>query len=332
MEIRRRTTANYVLNGLLAGAMSALVCFAQKPPASQSAGKSAAQSSSASQASAAESPHKVVLKVDNTQVTKADIDYLIGSLSPQVQRAVATRGKKPVGDEYAMMVLLSEKAKSQHLDATPDFQRRIALEKLQLLAQAEYQQIAQNIKVSPQEISTYYNTHKGEFEEAQVREFVVRKKPANAKADAPGLPVTEAKARLASIQKAIEAGTDLKQVAKRFDVPNTVIVNPEPVTVRKGEMLPALDKVAFALKDNQFSQPVDTPQALVLLQMLKRQQPSEQAVSDEIENALQQQKLKTALDDIKAKANIWMDPEYFKAPEAEQSSGVPGASRGAVHQ
>lgn len=302
MGICRRKTARIALNGFLAGALSALVCFAQKPAASQSAAETSSQ--------------KVVLKVGEAQVTKAEIDYLISSLSPQAQKALATRGKRPVGDEYAMMVLLSEKAKSEHLDATPEFQRRIALEKLQLLAQAEYRRIARNITVSQEEISTYYNAHKAEFEEARLREFVVRKKPANAKPGSPGLPVVEAKARLAAIQKAIEAGGDLKQVAKQFDVPNTVIVNPEPVTVRKGEMLPALDKAAFELKDNQFSQPVDTPRALVLLQMVKLQQPDLQAVSGEIENSLRQQKIKSTLDDMKAKANIWMDPEYFKAPGA----------------
>lgn len=305
MGIYRRKTARIVLNGFLAGALSALVCFAQKPAASHSAVDTSSQ--------------KVVLKVGDAQITKADIEYLISSLSPRVQKAVATRGKRPVGDEYAMMVLLSQKAKSDHLDTTPDFQRRMALEKLQLLAQAEYQRIAQNITVSQEEISTYYNAHKAEFEEAQLREFVVRKKPENAKPDSPGLPVVEAKARLAAIQKAIEAGSDLKQVAKRFDVPNTVIVNPQPVTVHRGEMLPALDKAAFELEDNQFSQPVDTPQALVLLQMLKLQKPDLQAVSGEIQNTLRQQKLKTTLDEMKAKANIWMDPDYFNA--AGSSSG-----------
>ncbi|MEJ2008166.1 MAG: peptidyl-prolyl cis-trans isomerase [Acidobacteriota bacterium] len=330
MEIRRRKMARIVLNSLLGGTLSALVCFAQTSPASHPAGKSAAQSSSATASAQAASPEKVVLKVGETNVTKADIDYLIGSLNPQVQKAVALRGRKPVGDEYAMMLLLSQKAQSEKLDASPEFQRKLALEKLQLLAQEEYRHMAESIKVSPDEISAYYNAHKGDFEEAELREFVIRKKPADAKAGAKGLPEEEAKARLAAIQKAIEGGTDVKQVAKQFDVPNVVMVNPEPVTVHKGEMLPALDKAAFELKENQFSQPVETPQALVLLQMLKRQQPGMQAVSSQIEDSLRQQKLKTALDDIRAKANIWMDPDYFKAPEPARTSGALGGSSGAA--
>jgi len=325
MGIRRRKIARMVLNGLLAGAASALICFAQNPPARRAASKSAAHGSSASHASANASPtQKVVLRVGDAKVTQADVDYLIGSLSPQVQKAVASQGRKPVGDEYAMMLLLSQKARSEHMDAAPDFQQRIALEKLQLLAQEEYRRIAGGIQVSPDEIGAYYNAHKNDFEEAQVREFVVRKKPADAKAGDPGLSAVEAKARLAAIQKALEAGTDIKQVAKQFDVPNVVMVNPEPQTVHRGEMMPALDEAAFGLKDNQFSEPVDTPQALVLLQVMEHQQPELKTVSPQIENELRQQKLHAALDDIKAKANIWMDPEYFKASEA--SSGATSAA------
>lgn len=330
MELRRRKMALMITNSLLVGALSAFVCFAQSSPAAPAAGKPAAKGAAQNHTSAeASSPQKVVLKVGNASVTRADVDFLIGSLSPQVQRAIASHGRKPVGDEYAMMVLLSQKAHNDRLDANPDFQRRIALDRLQLLAQEEYRKMEEAVQVTPDEISTYYNAHKSAFEEAEVREFVVRKKAPNAKADAPGLSEAEAKTRLASIRQAVEAGTDIKEVAKKFDVPNVVMVNPQPQTVHKGEMIPALDAVAFSLKDNQFSEPVDTPNALVLLQVLNRQQPDVKAVSPQIEKDLRQEKLKTAMDDLKAKANIWMDPEYFKEPQS--ASGASAMPKSPTH-
>ncbi len=91
-------------------------------------------------------------------------------------------------------------------------------------------------------------------------------------------------------------------------------------------MIPALDKAAFELKDNQFSQPVDTPQAMVLLQVLSHQQPDAKTVSGQIENQLRQEKLQTAVNDMKAKANIWMDPDYFKSAEGSaDTSATPKA-------
>lgn len=319
MEIVRRKTAFLISSSLLAVAIPALACFAQTSPAAKSAAKPASHSAATA---AKSSPQKVVIKVGDTQVTQAEVDYLIGSLSPQVRQAVSTRGRKPVGDEYAMMLLLSKKAHDEHLDAEPAVQRKIALEKLQILAQEEYQKIAEGIQISPDEINTYFTAHKSDFpEEANLREFVVRKKAADAKADDPGLSATEAKTRLAEIQKAVESGSDVADVAKKFDVPNAVMVNPKPVTVRKGEMIPALDKAAFDLQPNQFSAPLDTEQAVVLFQLLSRHQPDLKTVTPQIENDLRQQKLHATLDAMKAKANIWMDPDYFKEakPAAAES-------------
>jgi len=323
METVRRKTAFMISNGLLAAALSASICVAQGSSPQTSASSPSSQSATTAEAS---SPDKVVLKVGEDKVTKADVDYLIGSLSPQLQQAVARNGRKPVGDEYALMLLLSQKAKSEHLDASPDFQRKLALQKLQMLAQDEYRKMAEDIQVSPEEVNAYYTAHKSDFDEAQVREVVVRKKPANATSDTPGLSADEAKTRLAEIQKAIESGMDIKDVAKKFDVPNVVMVYPDPQTVRKGEMIPELDKAAFELKDNQFSQPVDTPQAMVLLQVLSHQEPDIKAVSGQIENQLRQEKLQTAVNDMKAKANIWMDPDYFKSADGSaDTSATPKA-------
>lgn len=324
MEIHISKRTDIVLKAILAGALSGVIGFAQTSPSQGlKPGSPRAGSTSASQ--------KVVMTVGNTKVTEADIDFLIENLSPQVRQAIATQGRGALGRQYSMMLLLSQKAVSDHLDASPAFQRDMALQRDQLLAHAEYQKLESEVKISPEELSAYYTAHKQDFEEASVREFVVRKKPANAKPGDPGLSQEEATARLDSIRKAILAGTDIVQVAKQFDVPNVVIIEPEPRTVRRGQLLPALDQAAFSLKDNQFSNLVNTPQAMVLLQVVGHNQPDLNDVSPEIESALRQQKVQAALDDLKAKASIWMDPVYFKSPSAPPASNPETAPQTPAH-
>jgi PPIC-type PPIASE domain len=327
MKISFARPASMALKTILTLALSAVVCFSQNSP-----GKAGATHKSSSPTPAASksvsSAQKVVLTVGNFKVTKEEMDFLFNSLSPQVRQAVATHGFSALGQEYALMLLLSQKALDDHLDASPDFRREIDLKKHQMLAQAEYRNLESQLKITPDEVSTYYNAHKENFEEANVREFVVRKKAEGAKPGDPGLATDEAKARLDSIRKAIVAGTDIAQVAKQFDVPNVVMVEPETRTVRRGELLPALEKAAFELKDNQFSEPLDTPQAIVEIQVVGHQQPELKEVSQAIENALRQQKLQVTLDDMKTKVKIWMDPEYFKtpAPQASAPEATPQAS------
>jgi PPIC-type PPIASE domain len=332
MNIHFSKPADMVLKTILAGVLSGVVCLAQTSPAPASKARSPQAKSSQSHAAAesASSPQKVVMTVGNVKVTKAEMDFLIENLNPQMRQAVATHGRGALGQEYSLMLLLSQKAINDHLDASPDLQREIALQRHQTLAQAEYRNMQGQLRINPDEVSTYYAAHKGDFEQASIREFVVRKKPENAKPNDPGLSPQEAKARLDSIHKAIAAGTDIALVAKQFNVPNVVMIEPEPRTVHRGQLLPALDKAAFELKDNQFSDPVDTPQALVELQVLAHQQPELKDISSEIENSLRQQKVQAAVDDLKAKANIWMDPDYFKSPSASQASS-PGSAPTPAH-
>ncbi|HUZ47585.1 MAG TPA: peptidyl-prolyl cis-trans isomerase [Terriglobia bacterium] len=318
MEVYFSRIAKTTLKAVFAGALSGLVCFGQSTPRPSTPKGSAAQKPTAT--ASASSPQKVVLTVGNVKVTRAEMDFLIQNLNPQLREAVAAHGRGALGQEYSLMILLSQKAVSDHLDASPDLRREIALQTHQTLAQAEYRDLASHISVNPEEISTFYTAHKEDFEEASIREFVVRKKAADAKADDPGLSPEAAKARLDSIRKAIVAGTAITQVAKQFDVPNAVMVEPEPRTIHRGQLLPALDKQAFELSANQFSEPVDTPNALVAIQVVSHQQPELKDVSAEIEKTLRQQKVQAALDDLKAKANIWMDPAYFKSPAASEAS------------
>ncbi len=325
MTISFPRAAGTIVKAGLTVVFSALVCFGQATShhAAKSAAKHPATSPHHAAAKTVSPSEKVVLKVGAAKVTKAEMDYIVNNLSPQARQAIAEHGLSTLGDEYSVMLLLSQKAVSNHLDASPDFRRQLALKKNQMLAAEEYRNLESQAKVSPDEISAFYNAHKSDFEEATIRKLVVRKKAADAKPDDPGLTPADAKARLDSIQKAITAGTDISDVAKKFDIPNVVAIDPEPTTVPRGRLLPALDKAAFELPINQFSEPVETSNAMVELQVLSRQQAALKDVTPAIENELRQEKVKVALDDMKAKANIWMDPNYFKPEPPAASSSEP---------
>jgi parvulin-like peptidyl-prolyl isomerase len=268
-----------------------------------------------------EPPDKVVLKVGDQQFTKADIDFLIENLPPQAQQAIAAKGKKPLGEQYALVVMLSQQAHLHHLDQTPAFVRKLALQKEQLEAQAAFEEINQQTKVSPEELQQYYTAHAADYDEITVRQFVIRKKAAEPKADPAhptastslGLSPEEAKARAEAIRKELVAGTDIKKVMEDFKAPD-VIIEAEPRTIRRGGMRPDMEKVAFALKDGEVSEPVDVPQALVFFQVTGHSHKDLKAVTPDIEKALRPPKVDAALDAVKKNANVWMDEQYFGAP------------------
>jgi len=323
----RLCLAIIMLLGLVAAPAFAEQASTPAKPATTPTAPSASKQSkeAAPTPSAAISPEKVVLKVGEAQVTKADIDFLVSNLKPQDQHNLATQGLRPLADEYVRMLLLSQQAINDHLESAPGIRERIQLQRQQMLAQAEYQKIAAEIKVSPEEISQYFTAHQSEFETAQVREFVIRKKAEGAKEPAVGLSPGEAQAKADSIRKALAAGTDAKKVKQDFELANVVMIDPEAHPVKHGQLLPPLDKAAFELKDGQVSEPMDTPQAIVFLQVVGHNHQEQKDAAAEIENSLKQKKLEAAFADLRQKTNVWMDDDYFKAQAAVSPASTPQA-------
>ncbi|HET7840040.1 MAG TPA: peptidylprolyl isomerase [Terriglobia bacterium] len=323
-----------VLLAALLGSILAAPGFGQQAPekaapatpaSKASAATAAAKSTPATPAAPAEDPKKVVMKVGTQSFTQADMEYLISSLSPQIQKAVAVQGKKPLGEQYAVMAALSQQAEKDRLDASELLRQELAFQRLQALAQAEYQKMSTEIKVSPDEINAYYTGHPTEFEEAQVREVVIRKKAEGAKDDTPGLSATDAHSRADEIRKALTAGTDPKKVAEQFAVENSIQIDAEPRAVRHGELIPTLDQAAFNLKEGALSDPFENAQALAFLQVVGHKRQELKDVTENIGNTLHDQKLQAAVDDLKKKTTVWMDEQYFKPPAEPAPPAVQGS-------
>jgi parvulin-like peptidyl-prolyl isomerase len=272
----------------------------------------------------AEPSSKVVLKVGDQQFTKADMDFLIENLPPQTQQAIATRGKKSLGDQYALIVMLSHQAHLQHLDETPTFAQKLAFQKQQLEAQTAVDEINQQVKLTPEEIQQYYTAHAADYDEVLVRQIVVRKKAPEPKPDAehptspqsstvPGFAPEDAKTRAEAIRKELAAGTDVKAIMGESK-PGDVIIDAEPRKVRRGAMRPDMEKVAFALKDGEISNPVEVPQALVLFQVTGHSHLDLKDATPELEKSLRQQKFDAALAQVKKTSTVWMDDQYFTGP------------------
>ena len=308
----------FLLSGLLGGMAGAQTPKPPETPPSPVARPAA----SGPTGEAAKTGGKIILKVGDQQFTQADIDLLIASLPPQAQQAIATRGKKEVGDWYARVVMLAQQARLHHLDESPDFTQRLAILRTQLEAQAAGEEMNKQSKVSPEEIQRYYDTHSADFDQISLRQIIVRKRPAAPLADparpnpsmAQGLSPEDAKNQAEAIRKELVAGTDIKKVSEDFNKPGEVIIEQEPRSVRRGAMRPEMEKVAFALKDGEVSEPVDVPQALVIFQVTGRSHVDLRAASPDIEKILQQQKVQAAMEAVKKNTVVWMDNTYFTGP------------------
>ncbi len=272
-------------------------------------------------------PDKVVMKVGDKQITAGEFQAIIQTLPPQVQRAATIQGLKDVGDQYAKLVAIAEKAAADGVDQKPEVKVKLELQRMQLLAQGEYQKINEDIKITPDDINQYYKDHIKDFEQVEIRQVSVRKKAANAKPDAPGLPAADAKAKAEAIHAALASGQDAQKVHDQFKLDNVVFFDPNPRAVRHGQLAGAMDQAAWSLKDGEVSDIQDNPVNFYFLQVVKHDTPALADVSKEIEGKIKEQKSQAALDSVTSGAKIWLDPEYFTVnkPAAQNEGSNPAA-------
>lgn len=302
------------LVGLLAGAVYGQT--PQKPPA---------KPPSAPLPASASNLDKVVMKVGEEKITQADLDFIIATMNPQAKRALATQGRKGLGDQYATVLVLEQHALADHLDSSPAFVRQLNMQRRQLLAEAAYSEIARQAVVTPEETNQYFTTHAEELAVVKVRQVAIRKLAEGAPAGTKGLPLAEAKTRAEDIRKAMIAGGDPKKIAEQFQVPDEVIVDVDPRDVARDSLRPDMQKAASQLKDGEVSEVFDLPQVLVFFQVVAHHQPELKEVSTQIENSLRQQKIEAAVAGLKKQAHIWTDDAYFAPPAPTPPEGTPKA-------
>ena len=316
----------------------ATMALTAAPGYSQAAQNSSPPSTASkpAQASAASDPapkpsvpdDKVVIKVDDRKVTAADVDYLVHSMPEQDQQTVAAQGKGPIASQYIQMLVLEQQALRDHLDSNPDLERQVSFDRARWLARAEFQKLSGETKVTPDEINQYYSAHATDFDQVQLRQVGIRVKPANAAASTPGLTAEEARARAEEIRKALSAGTDPQEVAKKFAVPNVVVIDPKGQNYGRDKLPANLADAILKLKDGEMTGTQETPQSVFFVQMIKHFHPEVKDVSVSIEEQIRQQKILSTIGQLQKKASVWSDQEYFKPPAASTGSPAPSLSPG----
>ena len=270
---------------------------------------------------------KVVLKVGPSQITESEINAVVSHLGVKAKTIVSVQGLRPVAEDYTKMLLLSQRASDERLDLTPDIRFQLELQRVETLAQAEYDKMAGELQISQEEISQYFTAHRSEFETVQVQEFLIRQRPQGTEDPKQGLTPEEARSTAESIRKALLRGTVVEEVAKTFDTSISVmLVDQRPRTLRRAEMKPVLEKATFDLPDGGVSEIVDTAQALIVVKVLAHGHPELKEATAEISNKVRQQKLDAEIDAMKKKAGVWMDQEYFKPLATSNSASRPAPS------
>jgi len=311
-----RVVISTAVCSLLTISFLSIVSLAQAPLSASAATASSSANSSTTN-NATPPSERVVIKVGDKQMTQAQFEQMIADL--EAVQGPADLSRRKIGEKFASMFVLSQQAVADHLESSPDVVRQMAIDRTQILSNAEFFKMKDAAKPTPEQIKDYYDSHLGDYDVVTLRRVFIWEK-GKGSAHPNGLTTEEASALAEAIKQAYASGSDPNKLIKD---PELVHVDDKPLSFQFGGEMPSeMEKVAFAMqKPGEWVQMPNTPGSIVLLQLVSRSRRSLSDVSEQIEKKLQNQKLREELEALKKKTGVWMDETYFasKAPVAGSS-------------
>ncbi len=267
------------------------------------------------------------MKIGDKQVTQAQFEQLIADL--EAIQGPAELSRKQLGEKFASLFILAQAATADHLDSSPEVVRQLAIDRTQILSNAEFFKLKDEAKPTAEQISAYYNAHLEDYDVVTLRRVFIWEK-GKGSLHPNGLTPEEANALAQAMKQAYASGADPKKLIKD---PELVHLDEKPLTFQRGEMPAEMEKSAFALqKPGEWIELTNTPNTLILLQLVSRSRRTLSEVTPQIEKKLQNEQLREELKALKTKTGVWMDETYFasKAPvtgsKTEPDAPGPGKS------
>jgi peptidyl-prolyl cis-trans isomerase C len=207
-------------------------------------------------------PNKVVLTIGDEKITEQQYDDMVNAIPAQYQSYARGPGKRSFAEQIAQVKVLSAEAEKKKLDQDPKVRDQLAFQRQNLLAQIEFQQLQENVKVDDAAVEKYYNEHKQDYEVLKAKHILIREKgaPMQAIPGKPELTDDEALAKAKDIRQKLVAGGDFAAIAKaESDDQGSGANGGELGEFKKGMMVPPFEEAAFAAKVGEVTEPVKTP-------------------------------------------------------------------------
>ncbi len=275
-------------------------------------------------------PDKVVLTIGNDKITEAQFDDMINALPAQYQQYARGAGKRAFAEQIVQVKVLSQEAEKRKLDQDPKLRDELEFQHQNLLAQAMFLSMQENVKVDDAAVEKYYNEHKNDYDVVKARHILIRVKgaPMQAIAGKPELTDEEALAKAQAIRKRLIGGEDFATVAKaESDDAGSGAQGGDLGEFKKGMMVPPFETAAFAAKVNEITEPVKTPFGYHLIQVQSHVTKSLAEARPDIEKKLRPDIARAEVEALRKGATVQMDDSFFgPAPSAPAIGAAPSAA------
>ena len=258
-----------------------------------------------------------------TVITRAEFEKLMNAIQPNMPDAA----KKQLASGYVQALFFAEKAHEAGLDRGPDFDEKIALTRLQLVASLGRAQVHKDAtNISDADVEAYYHEHISDYKTISYERLYIPKQkkvdPATEKADDPDLQKkreasqAEMKAEADKLRTRAAAGEDFSKLQQEaYDSGGYNQIKPSTSRVDKVRKsgIPPADASIFELKTGDVSQVLSDPSGFAVYKIEAIEDLPVANVHDEITRQLASEREKGAAEAVQN--SIKLDDAYFTAPE-----------------
>lgn len=314
---------------------TALSAWSQIAPPAKPAGPATSSSSPSPElkvrgpeAVAAKDPSRVVGTINGKQITAKQAADLL-KLIPETQRKSAPN-LQMLFERLYLVNDLAAQALKEGLDQQSPVKEQLKLDRDNVLAQAYMGKLA-SANGGSGDPKSYYDSHQDEFDVAKLSGIVVSFNPPGTPATASGVTRTEQEAhdKADQLEKKIKAGTDVATLA-RTDSDNQASAakggDLGSLSAGSPNVPPDVKTVVFGkLQPGQVSEPIRTANAFYIIKLDSRNKETFEQARPQIEQKLQADKNKAAVDQELAKYKVTgADPDFFATTTA---SNLPSLAR-----
>jgi peptidyl-prolyl cis-trans isomerase C len=317
--------------------------WAQAPAAAPAKPKPAAVAKPAAEAPAkpaAAAPAKpatpladpVVFTSGAAKMTKSEFDNVMKNLPDNLKSQMGgdtPDARRRLAEQLSEVMLYAGEARKLKLDQKPQAKVQFFLQQESTLAALLFQHLNELNKPTEAVSKAWYETHKGEYEQAKARHILIRFKGSRVplKPDQKDLTEEEALAKTQAIRERLVKGEDFAVVAKaESDDTGSGAQGGDLGTFGRGRMVPVFEDAAFSQAIGAISEPVKSPFGYHLIQVQERNSKSFEEVRPEIEKKLQGENAQKAMEAVKNSSKPVLDEGYFGKPAVAKPPAAPPAA------
>ena len=271
-----------------------------------------------------------------TVITRQDLDLFISLYAPNTSEA----GRSHMAVQYARNVAFSALAEQQGLDRNPAMVKELELQlnlvRMRVLANAFLESLPKPAAsdVTEPEIQKYYEEHRAQYEQVQVRRLSV---PFAVPTES-GRPLDHAavKAEMEELRSRAVAGEDLNQLQQEAYKHLHIQATPPAVGVQtlRRISLQGDDLKAFDLKPGEISTVLDLPAAFAFVKLESKEVAPIGSIHQEIEAALRRKGMEDQVSELTKSIGAKFNLQYFGLPSQPDifrlEAASPAASGGGI--